>query len=104
MSAVLLLCYHLSMAVRKKRSISMPPDLDAEIEAAAAASGLSYSAWLAETARKEFTIRAGLAAVGQYAEEHGAFSADEIAEADEWAAQAIARSARAPVDSRRRSA
>jgi len=32
------------MAVRKKRSISMPPDLDAEIAAAAAQAGLSYSA------------------------------------------------------------
>ena len=49
------------MAVRKKRSISMPPDLDAEIAAAAADAGLSYSAWLADTARREFTIRAGLA-------------------------------------------
>jgi hypothetical protein len=97
-------CYHVFMPVRKKRSISMPPDLDAEIEAAAAESGLTYSAWLAETARREFTIRAGLAAVGQYAEEHGAFSAEERAEADEWAAQAIARSALAQAGSRRRSA
>ena len=92
------------MAVRKKRSISMPPDLDAEIEAAAAESGLSYSAWLAQMVRKEFTIRAGLAAVSQYAEEHGAFSAEETAEADEWAAQAIARSARARAAADRRSA
>jgi len=45
------------MAVRKKRSISMPPDLDAEIAAAAARAGMSYSAWLADTARKEFGIR-----------------------------------------------
>ena len=51
------------MAVRKKRSISMLPDLDAEIAAAAADAGISYSAWLADTTRKEFTIRAGLAAV-----------------------------------------
>ena len=54
------------MAVRKKRSISMPPDLDAEIAAAAARAGMSYSAWLADTARKEFAIRAGLAAVSQF--------------------------------------
>jgi len=80
------------MAVRKKRSISLPPDLDARIAAAAAEAGLSYSAWLAGTARKEFTIRAGLAAVGQFEHEHGAFSAEEVAEADAWAAQAIERS------------
>jgi hypothetical protein len=74
------------MPVRKKRSISIPPDLDAEIAAAAEAAGMSYSAWVAETARKEFTIRAGLAAVGQYEAEHGAFTPAELAEADEWAA------------------
>jgi hypothetical protein len=80
------------MAVRKKRSISMPPELDAQIAAAAAEAGLSYSAWLADTARKEFTIRAGLAAVSQYEQDHGAFTAEEIADADAWAARAIKRS------------
>jgi len=76
------------MAVRKKRSISMPPDLDAEIAAAASAAGLTYSAWLADAARKEFTIRAGLAAVSEFEREHGAFTAAELAEADDWAARA----------------
>jgi hypothetical protein len=92
------------MAVRKKRSISMPPDLDAEISAAAAGAGVSYSAWLAETARKEFTIRAGLAAVSQYEQEHGAFSAAEIADAEQWAVQAVERSSQSGTDARRRSA
>jgi len=32
---------------------------------------MSYSAWLADTARKEFTIRAGLNAVSSYENEHG---------------------------------
>ena len=79
------------MAVRKKRSISMHPDLDAEIAAAAAEAGMSYSAWLADTARKEFTIRAGLAAVSQFEQDHGAFSSGELAEAEEWAATAVER-------------
>jgi hypothetical protein len=79
------------MAVRKKRSISMPPDLDAEIAAAAADAGLSYSAWLADTARKEFTIRSGLAAVSQFEQDHGPFTAEELADADEWAGRAIQR-------------
>jgi len=74
------------MAVRKKRSISIPPELDAEIAAAAQAAGMSYSAWVAQTARKEFIIRAGLEAVSQYEAEHGPFTAQEIAQADEWAA------------------
>ena len=73
------------MAVRKKRSISIPPDLDAEIVAAAQDAGMTYSAWIAQTARKEFTIQAGLEAVSQYEAEHGPFTPDEIAEADEWA-------------------
>ena len=101
---VLPLCYRSSMAVRKKRSISMPPELDAEIAAAAAEAGLSYSAWLADTARKEFTIRAGLAAVSQFEQDHGAFTAEEIAQADAWAARAIERSGRTPTSTRQRSA
>jgi hypothetical protein len=92
------------MAVRKKRSISMPPDLDAEIADAAAEAGLSYSAWLADTARKEFTIRAGMAGVGQFEREHGAFSAEELAEADAWAARAIERSGDSRVPTGQRSA
>jgi len=75
------------MAVRKKRSISIPPELDAEIAAAAQDAGISYSAWIAQTARKEFIIRAGLEAVSQYEAEQGPFTSDEIAEADEWAAR-----------------
>jgi hypothetical protein len=79
------------MPVRKKRSISMPPDVDAEIAAAAEQAGLSYSAWLAETARKEFRIRAGLAGVGEFEREHGAFTSAELAEARAWADRAVGR-------------
>ena len=92
------------MAVRKKRSISMPPDLDAEIAAAAADAGLSYSAWLADAVRKEFTIRAGLAAVSQFEQDHGPFTAEELAEADEWADRAIHRSGHSGSEAARRSA
>ena len=92
------------MAVRKKRSISLPPELDSEIAAAAAAEGVSYSAWLAETARKEFTIRAGLAAVSEFERDHGSFSAAEMAEADRWAAQALQRASQEQGDPGRRSA
>jgi len=77
------------MAVRRKRSISIPPELDAEIAAAAQQAGISYSAWIAQTARKEFIIRAGLEAVSQYEAEHGPFTQDEITDADEWAARII---------------
>ena len=81
------LCYRRIMAVRKKRSISIPPELDAAIAAAAQDAGMSYSAWITQTARKEFIIQAGLEVVSKYEAEHGPFSPDEIAEADEWAAR-----------------
>jgi len=91
---VLLLYYHRWVAIRKKRSISMPPELDAEIEAAARASGMTYSAWLAAAASKEFLIRDGLAGVAEFEREHGAFSDKELAEAEAWASDAIRRSRR----------
>jgi hypothetical protein len=94
----------LAMAVRKKRSISMPPDLDAEIAAAAAQAGMSYSAWLADTARKEFTIRAGLAAVSQFEHDHGAFTSEELADAQQWAAAAVERAKRTGSSAQRRTA
>lgn len=67
------------------------PDRRAAEHGEAPAAGMSYSAWLAGTARKEFTIRAGLEAVSQYEAERGAFTPAEIAEADEWAARATQR-------------
>lgn len=76
------------VATRKKRSISLPPDLDDQIAEAADQAGMTYSAWLAQTARKEFTLRAGLAAVADYEREHGAFTPAELADADHWAAAA----------------
>jgi hypothetical protein len=103
-NTVLLLCYRSYMAVRKKRSISLPPDLDAEIAAAAAQAGMTYSSWLAATARKEFAIRAGLAAVAQFEDEHGAFTPGELADADQWAAQAIERASQTGTTQRQRSA
>lgn len=92
------------MAARKKRSVSMPPELDAEIAAAAARAGVSYSGWLAEAARKEFRIQAGLASVSQFERDHGPFTPEELAEADEWAGQAIQRATRTGAASRPRSA
>jgi hypothetical protein len=89
------------MAVRKKRSISMPPDLDAAIEAAATDAGMTYSAWLATTARKEFAIGAGLDAVAEFEREQGAFTAEELAEGQKWAKEAVARSQRTGARQRR---
>ena len=89
------------MVVRKKRSISLPPELDSSIESAAAAEGTSYSGWLATVARKEFTIRAGLDAVAGFERSHGRFTPDELAEAETWANDALARSKRTGTHRRR---
>ncbi|HUZ22406.1 MAG TPA: hypothetical protein VMV07_01425 [Streptosporangiaceae bacterium] len=62
---------------------------------------MTYSSWLAATARKEFTIRAGLAAVTQFEDEHGAFTPDELADADQWAGQTIERASRTGTSQRR---
>ena len=72
----------------------MPPDLDQQIEAAAQREGLSYSGWLAATARKEFIIQTGLKAVAEFEREHGAFTADELAEAQRWADETEKRAKR----------
>ena len=77
----------------------MPPDLDATIEAAAASPGTTYSGWHA--ARQEFTIRAGLATVAAYEREEGAFTVEEVAEANSWARGALERSQRTGSRSRR---
>lgn len=92
-NAVLPLCYRAGMAIRRKRSISIPPVLDDQIQAEATREGITYSAWLAETARKELTIRAGLAAAAEVERELGGFSDEELADAQQWAAHAVARGA-----------
>jgi hypothetical protein len=89
------------MVVRKKRSISMPPDLDTKIEAAASAAGMTYSGWLAAMARKEFMVRAGLDAVAGFEKEHGGFTCDELAAAETWAKEALVRSTRTGARRRR---
>jgi hypothetical protein len=80
------------MVARRKRSVSLPPDLDTEIEAEARREGVTYSRWLADAARNELRVRAGLQAVAEVEAELGPFTGAELAEADEWAREAIERS------------
>ncbi len=82
------------MAIRRKRSISLAPELDDQIQAAAKRAGTTYSAWLSETAQKELRIRAGLAAVAEVEGELGPFTDQELADARAWAQDALARRGR----------
>jgi len=89
------------MASRKKRSISLPPNLDAQIQEAAKAGGVTYSAWLAAAARKEFMLQDGLEGVAEFERANGAFTDTELAEAEAWASGAVVRSRRTGSGSRR---
>lgn len=88
------------MSTRRKRSISLPPDLDAEIQVEADRDGLTYSGWLARAARKELKVRAGLEAFAAVEAELGPFTDEELAEADEWAQKATGRARRSSGSSR----
>jgi hypothetical protein len=68
------------MALRHKRSISLPPDLDDAIELAAASDGTTVSAWLAETAAHRLRLEAGRKGIAQWEADHGPLSAAELAE------------------------
>lgn len=64
-----------------KLAITIDPDVHAHIVAAAARDGLSISAWMTRAAREALQRQAGLAAVAQWEEQHGRFSAEEMDEA-----------------------
>ncbi len=62
-----------------RRSISLPEDVDAAVEAAAVTAGMSVSAWLAELVERHFRIEWGLAGVAEWEAEHGAITDEEMA-------------------------
>lgn len=82
------------MAVRRKRSISLPPDLDARVEAAAAAEGIAVSAWLARSAEDRLFLADGLRAMAEWQEEHGEFTAQERSAARQQVARIARRAPR----------
>jgi hypothetical protein len=65
-----------------KRSLSFPADLFAEVEQEAKAEGVAVSTVVTEAARQWLIIRRGLRAVREWEAEHGAFTDQELAEAD----------------------
>ena len=79
------------MAVRTKRSISLPPDLDAAIERAALAGNTSVSAWIAEVARHRLRIEAGQRGITEWEQENGPLTAAERGEGRARARQVLGR-------------
>lgn len=68
------------MAQREKRSISLPPDLAAEIDRAAAAEGTTVSAWIADTAAHRLRLEAGRRGIAEWERQHGPLTAGELAD------------------------
>ena len=64
-----------------KLAITVDPDVHAGVVAAAAAEGVSVSAWMTEAARGALRVREGLAAVGEWEAEHGPLTDEELAAA-----------------------
>ena len=68
------------MAIREKRSISLPPELATAIDKASADTGSTFSAWIAETASRRLRLEAGRQGVAAWEKEHGPLAESEIAE------------------------
>jgi hypothetical protein len=68
------------MAVRQKRSISLPPELADAIDQAAERDGVTVSAWIADTAAHRLRLEAGRRGVAEWERQHGALTANELAD------------------------
>ena len=68
------------MTARQKRSVSLPPDLAAAIDAAAAFEGTTVSEWLAATAWQQLKRDAGRRGIAEWERENGPLTVEEIAE------------------------
>ena len=79
------------MAVRDKRSVSLPPELAEAIDKAAADEGTTFSAWLADTAAHRLRLDAGRRGLAAWEKEHGPLSAEELADGLARARAALGR-------------
>ncbi len=61
-----------------KLAITVDPDVHAQVIAAAAAEGVSVSAWMTAAARRALRVREGLAAVAEWEAEQGALTREEL--------------------------
>ena len=76
-----------------KLAITVDPDVHAQVVAAAAAEGVSVSAWMTAAARRALRLREGLAAVAEWEAEHGALTGEELEAARRRAGSLERRSA-----------
>ena len=74
--------YHDAVPSVVKRSVSLPSDVFEALELQAAEEGRTVSAALADAADLWLASRRGLRAVRAWERQHGALTAEELAEAD----------------------
>jgi hypothetical protein len=77
-----------------KLAITVDRDVHAKVIKAAAADGVSVSAWMTSAAREAVRLREGLAAVSEWESEHGALSDAELADARRRVAGTSAKTAK----------
>ena len=65
-----------------KLAITVDPLVHTGVIAAAAADGVSVSAWMTAAARRALTVRDGLAGVEEWEERHGRFTREELEAAE----------------------
>ena len=65
----------------ERLTISLDPDLAADVRAAAEADARSVSSWVADAARRRLLTRGLSALLDEWEAEHGAFTPAELAEA-----------------------
>ena len=74
-----------------KLAITVDPAVHAEVLEAAAADGVSVSAWMTEAARRALVVRDGLAAVAEWERLHGELTDEEMADARRRVAHELRR-------------
>lgn len=72
-----------------KLAITVDADVHDRVLDAAAAEGMSVSAWMTKAARKALLVRDGLAAVAEWEVEHGALTESELAAARQRVASQV---------------
>jgi hypothetical protein len=84
-----------------KLAITVDADVHDRVLEAAAAEGVSVSAWMTKAARRALLVRDGLAAVAEWEAEHGVLTEAELAAARQRVASQVGATSARP---RKRSA
>lgn len=85
------LYYSVQMAVRQKRSVSLPPGLADDIDKAAVEAGTTFSGWLAEAAAHRLRLEEGRKGIKAWEAESGPLTDEERAEGRARARRSLGR-------------